>query len=184
MALGTALAVAELRDLELSENELVTIAHGAEVQSGTGLGDVVAQARGGMPIRLEPGGPEHNYLDGLPARPCVEYYSIGELSTESVLAGDEGQLTDAGRTALSRLVADPTLDTFMEASRLFSREAGLVTEELAAVIQDVNEVDGSAAMAMLGKTVFAIGDALTEAGYDATSCRVDASGATLVNAVE
>jgi pantoate kinase len=181
MALGTALAVAELRDLELSENELVTIAHGAEVQSGTGLGDVVAQARGGMPIRLEPGGPEHNYLDGLPARPRVEYYSVGERSTEAVLAGDDGQLSDAGRTALSRLVADPTLETFMEVSRLFSRKAGLVSDDLAAVIEDVSEVDGSAAVAMLGETVFALDDGLTEAGYDATSCRVDTGGATLVD---
>jgi len=180
MSLGTALAVAELRDLELSENELITIAHGAEVQSGTGLGDVVAQARGGMPIRLEPGAPEHNYLDGLPARPRIEYYSVGERSTESVLATDTSQLTDAGRTALSRLVADPTLETFMEVSRSFSRETDLLTDELTEIVQDVSEAGGSASMAMLGETVFALNDGLSEAGYDASTCEIDPTGATLL----
>jgi pantoate kinase len=181
MSLGTALAVAQLRDLELSENELITIAHGAEVQSGTGLGDVVAQARGGMPIRLEPGAPEHNYLDGLSKRPRIEYYSVGERSTESVLATDTDHLTDAGRTALSRLVADPTLETFMEASRLFSREADLLTDTLVETIQDVSDAGGSASMAMLGETVFAIDDGLSEAGYDASTCEVDPTGATLLS---
>ncbi len=61
LALGTALAANAVFGHGLSYNELVTIAHGAEVQSGSGLGDVVAQARGGVPLRLEPGGPQFNY---------------------------------------------------------------------------------------------------------------------------
>jgi pantoate kinase len=97
MTLGGALAVNEAFDRRLSENELLTIAHGAEVKAGTGLGDVVAQARGGVPIRLEPGGPQDNLLDGIPARRRVEYHVIGELSTDDVLSGDTDELTEAGK---------------------------------------------------------------------------------------
>ena len=35
-------------------------------------------------------------------------------------------------------------------------------------------------MAMLGRTVFALGTGLSDAGYDPESCRIDAAGARLV----
>ena len=177
LALGTALAANDAFDRGLSENELITVAHGAEVLAGTGLGDVVGQARGGFPIRLDPGAPAYGTFDGIPARERVEYVTFGELSTEDVLSGDTSELTAAGRRALSTLVAEPTLGTFMYASRRFARETGLMTPKLADVITDVNEAGGEASMAMLGETVFALGSGLSDAGYDARSCEVYLSGA-------
>ena len=176
-ALGTALATNAVFDRGLSENELVTIAHGAEVQAGTGLGDVVAQARGGVPIRLEPGAPAHGAMDGVPERRPIEYVSFGEVSTESVIGGDTEELTAAGTRALSALVADPTPGTLMESSRRFAREAELLTPRVEEVIRDVSAAGGEASMAMLGETVFALGDGLSEAGYDAESCAVSLAGA-------
>lgn len=179
MALGTALAANHVFDRKLSENELVTIAHGAEVQAGTGLGDVVAQARGGVPIRLEPGGPQVNVLDAIPSRARVEYLSFGERSTEDVLSGETDQLSAAGKQALSRVVEEPTLLSFMYASRLFAREAELLTDQVARTIGDVRDVDGQASMAMLGETVFALGTGLSDAGYDPSVCATHPAGALL-----
>jgi pantoate kinase len=179
MALGTALATNAAFERKLSERELTTIAHGAEVQAGTGLGDVVAQARGGAPIRLEPGGPQDNELDGIPARSRVEYHVIGQLSTDDVLADAGDQLTQAGTRALSMVVGEPTLDTFMRAARQFSREADLITPDVREVILDVSDAGGTAAMAMLGRTVFALGTGLSDAGYDPAVCRIHPCGATL-----
>jgi len=181
MALGTALATNAAFDRRLSENELLTIAHGAEVQAGTGLGDVVAQARGGIPIRLEPGGPQDNLLDGIPARTRVEYHTLGELPTADVLEDDPDLLTQAGKRALSRVVEEPTLPSFMRASRQFAREAELLTPAVRDVILDVNEANGDAAMAMLGETVFALDTGLSDAGYDPTVCWVDHTGAALTD---
>jgi len=182
MALGAALGTNAVCDRGLSENELVTIAHGAEVQAGTGLGDVVAQARGGVPLRLEPGGPQDNYIDAIPERGRIEYHVIGELSTEAVLGGDTDALTRAGEQALSRVVKEPTVDTFMRASRQFAREAELLTADVQAVVEDVAEAGGDASMAMLGETVFALGTGLTDAGYDATATEIYPGGATLDDA--
>jgi pantoate kinase len=180
MALGTALTANAVFDAGLSENELVTLAHGAEVQSGTGLGDVVAQARGGLPIRLEPGAPPTGTLDGIPARTRVEYLAFGELSTETVIGGDTDALSQAGKEALSRVVAEPTLPQFMYASRRFAREAGLLTERVRDTVVDVNEAGGEASMAMLGQTVFAVGTGLSDAGYDPAVCETHHAGASLV----
>jgi len=181
MALGTALATNAALERGLSYNELVTIAHGAEVQAGTGLGDVVAQARGGVPLRLEPGGPQYNYVDAVPERARVEYHTLGELSTPDVVGGDTEALTTAGERALSTTVKEPTLPTVMRASRQFSREADLLTDEVREVVADVVDAGGDAAMAMLGETVFALGTGLTDAGYDARSCATYPAGATLAD---
>jgi len=179
MALGTALAGNAVFERALSSNELVTIAHGAEVQAGTGLGDVVGQARGGVPVRLEPGGPQHSYIDDIPARARVEYHTLGELSTADVVGGETETLTVAGKRALSSVVEEPTLESFTEASRQFSREADLLTDDVRAVIGDVIEAGGDGGMAMLGETVFAFGTGLTDAGYDAAVCAVYPPGASL-----
>ncbi|CAI48513.1 pantoate kinase [Natronomonas pharaonis DSM 2160] len=178
-ALGTALAANAVFDRGLSENELVTIAHGAEVQAGTGLGDVVAQARGGFPVRLEPGAPAHGAMDGIPAVRDIEYVTFGELSTADVLSDNTDELTAAGQRALSSLVAEPTVETFMEASRRFAREAGLLTPPVEEAIESVADADGEASMAMLGETVFALDGGLSAAGYDATQCAVCLPGAHL-----
>ncbi|MHC3438852.1 pantoate kinase [Natrialbaceae archaeon A-gly3] len=179
MALGTALAANRVFDRRLSTNELVTVAHGAEVQAGTGLGDVVAQAHGGVPIRLEPGAPQFNKLDSIPARARVEYVSFGQLSTADVLSGDTEQLTAAGKEALSLVVEEPTLPSFIYASRRFAREADLLTPRVREALEDVAAVEGHASMAMLGDTVFALGTGLTDAGYDPTVCATHPAGATL-----
>ncbi|MDL5361706.1 pantoate kinase [Halalkalicoccus sp. NIPERK01] len=181
LALGTAIAANQAFDRRLSENELVTVAHAAEVRSGTGLGDVVAQARGGVPVRLDPGDPEHNRLDGIPASTRIEYCTFGELSTESVLSGDTERLTDAGLESLSILGEEPTLSTLMYASRRFAREAGLLTDRVREAVEDVSAAGGEASMAMLGETVFALDTGLSDAGYDPSVCHTHAAGATILD---
>ncbi|GAB3323844.1 sugar kinase [Haloplanus rallus] len=181
MALGTALAANRAFGCERSTNALVTLAHRAEVVAGTGLGDVVAQARGGVPIRLDPGAPAHGRLDAVPERARVEYLTLGDLSTAAVLAGDTDRLVTAGEAALSRLVDRPTLSTLLDESRRFADETGLVTDRLAEVLSAVDDAGGRASMAMLGETVFALGSGLSDAGYDATVCRTYDAGAHLAD---
>ena len=178
MALGAALATNRALDRGLSANELVTVAHGAEVQAGTGRGDVVGAARGGAPVRLEPGGPHENVVDAIAEPARVEYHALGEPAGDTgpghgealPVAGDE--LTAAGERALSAVVRDPTLSTVMEASRRFVRETGLLTDRARGVIEDVAAADGSATMAVGGETVLALGCGLSDAGYDGTACRL------------
>ena len=180
LALGTALAANAVFERGLSAYELATIAHGAEVQAGTGLGDVVAQRHGGVPIRLEPGSPRHNRMDAVPERARVEYLTDGKLPTSDVIGGDTEALSHAGRRALSDLVREPTLATFFEASRGFARETGLLTDRVREVVTDVSEAGGEATMGMLGETVVALDTGLSDAGYDPEVCRIHEAGTTML----
>jgi pantoate kinase len=176
-ALGTALAANRVFGRQLSANELLTMAHGAEVQADTGLGDVVAQARGGVPVRLEPGGPQDNVVDAIPARTRIEYHVMGELATQEIITDDTDRITGAGERALSQVVREPTLSRFMRSSRQFARETGLLTDRVREVVEDVSEAGGSATMAMLGETVVALDTGLSDAGYDPAVCQIHPGGA-------
>ncbi|MFC7097632.1 pantoate kinase [Halobaculum marinum] len=178
-ALATALAANELFALGRSENDLVRVAHAAEAAAGTGLGDVVGQFRGGLPVRLEPGAPGHGRMDGVPARPRVEYVSFGELSTERVLGGELDPVQEAGETALRRLMRAPDEHELLAAGREFASEAGLLVPEVAEAVEAVEAEGGQASMAMLGRTVYALGSGLSDAGYDADACAIHPTGATL-----
>lgn len=180
-ALGTALAANAQFGLDHTENELVAIAHAAEVEAGTGLGDVVAQARGGVSLGLEPGAPEHGTLDGLSVRPMrVEYVSFGGRRTDEIIGGEVEKLSQAGERALSALLEAPTLARFMALSRRFASEADLLTPPVETAIDAVQETGGEAAMVMLGETVFALECGLTEAGYEPTVCEIHPAGAGLL----
>lgn len=181
VALGTAFGVNQLARGRYSENEVVAIAHVADVTAGTGLGDVVAQHRGGIPIRIEPGGPGYGTLDGIPERRQVEWLCIGELSTEEIISGETEIINSVGARALAGLREEPTLKRFMHESVKFAREAGLVTEALETIIRDVEDAGGSASMAMLGETVFAVGDGLSSAGYDVTTHDMATGGVRIID---
>jgi pantoate kinase len=178
-ALGAALACNTVFGGARSENDLISLAHVAEVVSGTGLGDVVAQARGGVPIRVEPGAPGAGILDGVPASTRVEYVTFGELSTADVIEGDTTQLTRAGEDALSALRTEPTLPNLLRCSRQFAVDADLLVPAVEDAIDDVLDSGGEAAMAMLGRSVFALGTGLSDVGYDPHVCETYSSGAHL-----
>jgi pantoate kinase len=167
-ALGTALAASALLPDARTVDDLVGVAHAAEVRAGTGLGDVVAQARGGAPVRLDPGAPGHGRVDALaaPASTRVEWVTFGDLSTEAVLGGDTGRLTAAGERALRALRGEPTLDTLVRESWRFARAAGLPTDRVREAVERAGAAGGRATMAMLGHTVFGLERALSDAGFD------------------
>ncbi|MEF8841484.1 MAG: sugar kinase [Haloarculaceae archaeon] len=184
LGLGTALAANVVFGRALSENELVTVAHGAEVQAGTGLGDVVAQARGGLPLRLEPGAPAHNRTDGIPARGRVEYLALdgpAEVDAELPPPEESDLRSGAAGRALSAAVQEPTIQTFMRASRRFAREADLLTDGTREVVEAVNRAGGEAAVAAGGPTVFALGTGLSDADYDPEITGIDVAGARMAH---
>ncbi len=81
--------------------------------------------------------------------------------------------------ALTRLMRAPDELELLAAGREFAGEAGLLVPEVAEAVEAVEAEGGLASMAMLGRTVYALGTGLTDAGYDAAACSVHPTGATL-----
>ncbi len=190
-ALSTALALNDLFSLGRTLNELVFVAHLAEVENSTGLGDVVAEAYGGggVVLRKEPGVVGGGRIEKIPhSREKVSYVVFGRKSTRSVLleeledgsANLRRRINEAGRAAMKELarVRQPSLENFMLVSRRFSLRCGVVSERCRDAIEAVAAEGKVASAAMLGDAVFLVGEseALKEFGEVRTS-RIAESGA-------
>jgi pantoate kinase len=151
--LGTALAAAEVFDLDVGREGLVDAAHRAELAAGTGQGDVFVQDVGGM---------VWNTGDGIGRRERtdpVAYSAFEDIATADVL-GDEAALsriTAAGTDALADFDPELPLDNWFPVSWAFATETGLVTETVAETIDRVQAAGGTATMAMVGETVIGTG---------------------------
>ncbi|AWB27951.1 pantoate kinase [Halococcoides cellulosivorans] len=178
VALGTALAGAAALDCPRPRSELVGLAHRAEVAAGTGLGDVVAQATGGLVVRTAAGEPSIGRVDAIPVAGSVEVFSRGERSTADIVGGETDRLSAAGERALATLLDDPRPATFYRASRRFGTAAGL-DHPVADVLADVERAGGTAIVAMLGETVISPDGGLSAAGYDVRRVQIDPAGAAL-----
>jgi len=185
-ALSTALALNELLALGMTLNEVAQIAHCAEVENSTGLGDVIAETYGGVVIRTKPGAPGIGAVDRIPHRnERISYVALGTKLTKSVLAEGGAELkrriNDAGRDALKTLMQKPTLKTFMHASREFSFQTELISETCRDAIDAVAAEGKVASVAMLGETVFVVGDsaALREFG-EVKECGISNAGVRIV----
>ena len=156
-ALGTALALSRFLGLGLPRSRLVSMAHVAEVESGTGLGDVGAQAVGGVVLGLRPGAPPHGRWRKIRARGYKLVCAVlGPLETRDLLR-DEGFRRGAfelGGRAMRKVLKRPSLERAMEASLEFAEGLGLLDGELRELVDLCRGEGGMASQVMLGRAVF------------------------------
>jgi len=186
-ALSTALALNARLSLGMTLNEVAQIAHLAEVENNTGLGDVIAETYGGVVIRKKPGPPGIGMVDKIilpPEEVKISYVTFGVKATREILrdASIIRSVNEAGRAALKELLKKPDLDTFMRAARDFSLQTGLMSERCRDAIEAVAAEGKVASVAMLGETVFVPGDseALHEFG-EVRQSRISYSGARIIH---
>jgi len=180
-ALATALAVNADQGQGLTMEQAAAVAHSAEVVNRTGMGDVTGQYTGGLVIRTAAGAPGVGAVKKVPVDAMeVSWVCMGEISTSSVLEDEKTmeKINILGQRALKGMLKRPGVEHFMSLSRDFSFDTGLVSSRAADAIEAVEAAGGLASMAMLGDTVFALGDgsALMEFGQVGSS-RIGTTGA-------
>ena len=160
-ALGTALALGHLLDEDIEYQKAAEFAHMAEIENHTGLGDVLAQTVGGIEVRVKPGGPGVGKIENILYLNSLRAVLAGApgLKTAEVLTDPDSreQINSIGDHLVERIIADPTIETFVECSRAFSDEIGLKTQRVENALDDLERaglVDSS--MVMLGDSVFCL----------------------------
>ncbi len=158
-ALGLALALSRRLGLKAWRREAVREAHVAEVRNLTGLGDVGAQAWGGLVVGRRPGAPPYGSWRRIPVPPgiWVVTCTLGELSTREVLSDPElrERARVLGRKAVERVLADPRVGTFLQTSLEFAEGLGLLDRELREVVDLLKKLGAlGASQTMLGRGVF------------------------------
>ena len=165
MTLGTAFGAQAAGLTERPRAELVRVAHVAEVSSRTGLGDVIGQARGGVSLRSRAGAPPLGRIARVRGTPTIEYLIFGPRSTAAVLGDPGTRLPVAGRRALRVAQSESSMEAFMRAAAAFTADTGLAGTQVRQVLKRVAAIGHTAAMVMLGESVFSCDGGLSAAGY-------------------
>ncbi|NOZ76832.1 MAG: hypothetical protein GXO65_03980 [Euryarchaeota archaeon] len=171
-ALGTAFALSEALELDLSETVCGRMAHRAEVENRTGLGDVIAELAGGLVIRTAPGAPGVGETETIPCSLSVVAKVMGgPMPTKDVLSsGKVEAINREGRACLAALMEEKTPENFMALARRFAEKTGLMSPEVAGAVADLEKAGVQASMAMLGNTVFALTDTPEDAAERGPWC--------------
>ncbi len=186
-ALSTLLAINQASGGQRRTEELIAMAHRAEVECRTGLGDVYPQSLGGLDIRERPGSPPHGQVQRISVDSEVVLCVLGPpISTRAVLSNEMivKSINGVGRRCVDRFLLERDLDTFFRLAYQFARQTLLATAEIQAAVMKAT-LHGNASMCMLGNSIFAMGDAdrleeaLAEHGQ-VFRARVDNEGARLL----
>ncbi len=163
-ALGTALALSHLLDNEIEYENAAGFAHIAEVVNHTGLGDVLSQTVGGVEVRVEAGGPGVGKIKNIAHPDSLHVVLAGApgLKTSDVLTDPttRERINEIGDGLVTRIINNPTIETFVECSQQFSEEIGLKTSRVKQALEDLRESGFcNSSMVMLGDSVFCFCDA-------------------------
>lgn len=189
-ALGTSLGLSRLLKLPLTFHQAAAIAHHAEVDLKTGLGDVMGALVGGFPIRVEPGAPGIGRVDKILNGGVnnsnedlfVISKSLGNIETASVLQDPALTLkiNSVARHMLQKLLSNPKITNFMDLSLKFAQETGLIDPEIMEIVDVMKDETLGASMAMLGKTAFAISETPDSSVEGVRVARVDHCGCRFI----
>ncbi|MHC1574712.1 MAG: pantoate kinase [Candidatus Methanogasteraceae archaeon] len=156
-ALSAAFALNYAFSLNLTTDQLIEVAHIAEVENRTGLGDVVAQSLGGVVIRRTPGA--SGRLNRIPADGRKVFWVVfDKISTKEVLndPGAAERINATGIESLRESLKNPTIENFMLQSKRFAVGTGLMSDSVSDAVDAVEAAGGMASQAMLGDSVFAV----------------------------
>ena len=160
-ALSAALALNQALSLGLTYNELGRIAHIAEVECKTGLGTVGPLMLGGCVLTTKSGAPGFNAIDRIPLSSHHKIVSIhfGKILTKKIITSQnaKSKINEWGGKALNSILEKPTIENFMNESRKFAENIGLLTDKVARAISAMENAGAiGATQNMIGEAAHSI----------------------------
>ena len=160
-SLATAFAINALLDLGEDEHALGMVAHVAEVENLTGLGDIAGQFTGGCLVKLVRGEPLAAISLPVPEQ-VVHYRYFSPINTKDIIGHPEQRerinaAADAALRDLGRLKDENESEfaKYIRVAKTFSIESGLLRDDdVKRTIRECEETGGTASMIMLGNAVF------------------------------
>lgn len=160
-ALATAYAVNSLLNLKKTNKMLAVIAHTAEVENKTGLGDVTNQFFGGFLLKIKPS----SYFDVVKIKTKEKYVYcrvFSSLSTKDILSDNtlllrvEKSATEALQKIENELSEKHVLllsDAFAISKQFVLKGGLLKNTQVKKTIEEIERNGGSASMIILGNAV-------------------------------
>ena len=161
-ALTAGLALTEALALPLTYNQIGKIAHVAEIQCQTGLGTVSSLTfSGGCVLVVKPGAPGICQIDRIPITPdymvVAGYFKSAIPKKLSYHLKKKQEINRYGKKTLEAILAEPTLENFLDSCWEFSQKAGFATKNIRQLVKSAKKAGAvGAAQNMIGEAVHAV----------------------------
>lgn len=156
VALSLAMALNEALNTNLSKEKVGQIAHNAEVNCKTGLGDVLASYHGGFEIRTKPGAPGIGTLEKIESDTEAILICFSPISTQKFINEKIESINGLGGKMVSKLVQTKDYNEFQDMSLEFAKYVKVMTPRMDSVINDLQKNGIKCGIALFGETVFTL----------------------------
>lgn len=157
VALSLSYALDQVLKTKLNRIEIGKIAHIAEVNCKTGLGDVLASYHGGFEIRVKPGAPGIGKVEKINVgNISVIMICFSPISTNKFIQEQLSKINGLGEKMVNQLLESKDYDNFQDMSLEFGKYINVITPKMEKVIEELSLNGIKSGIALFGETVFSM----------------------------
>ncbi|MBS3925211.1 MAG: GHMP kinase [Nitrosarchaeum sp.] len=155
VALSLSYALDHVLKTKLDHTMIGQIAHNAEINCNTGLGDVLASYHGGFEIRIKPGAPGIGQVEKInPGEITIIMICFSPISTNKFIKERLSQINGLGGKMVTKLLESKNYEHFEDMSLEFAKYIQVMTLRMENLIQELASNGIKCGVALFGETVF------------------------------
>ncbi len=156
-ALSLSFALDQALETKLDKTTIGQIAHNAEVNCKTGLGDVLASFHGGFEVRVKPGAPgigcvEKIFTDKI----SIIMICFSPISTNKFIKEHLSKINGLGGKMVNRLLESKNYEHFQDMSLEFAKFVDVITPRMQKLVDDLSKNNIKCGIAFFGETIFSM----------------------------
>ncbi|MCH2404615.1 MAG: GHMP kinase [Nitrosopumilus sp.] len=157
VALSLSFALDQALETKLDKTTIGQIAHNAEVNCKTGLGDVLASFHGGFEIRVKPGAPGIGCVEKIFTNEIsVIMICFSPISTNKFIKERLSQINGLGGKMVNRLLESKNYEHFQDMSLEFAKFVDVITPRMQKLVNELSKNNIKCGIAFFGETVFSM----------------------------
>ncbi|MBA4719266.1 MAG: GHMP kinase [Nitrosopumilus sp.] len=157
VALSLSFALDQALETKLEKTIIGQIAHNAEVNCKTGLGDVLASFHGGFEIRVKPGAPGIGSVEKIMTEKIsIIMICFSPISTNKFIREYLSQINGLGGKMVNRLLESKNYEHFQDMSLEFAKYVDIMTPRMQKLVNELFENNIKCGIAFFGETIFSM----------------------------
>ena len=157
VALSLSFALDQALNTKLDKTLIGQIAHNAEVNCKTGLGDVLASFHGGFEIRIKPGAPGIGDVKKISLdKISIIMICFSPISTNKFIKERLSQINGLGGKMVNRLLESKNYDQFQDMSLEFAKYVDVMTPRMQKLVNELSKNQIKCGIALFGETIFSM----------------------------
>jgi pantoate kinase len=155
VALSLSYALDHVLKTKLDQTTIGQIAHNAEINCKTGLGDVLASYHGGFEIRVKPGAPGIGKVEKINMEDIsIIMICFSPISTNKFIKERLSQINGLGGKMVNELLESKNYEHFQDMSLEFAKYVQVMTLRMENLIEELSSNGIKCGVALFGETVF------------------------------